>query len=120
YLYALARDDAQLPFDNHPVPGFDATFDRVVHAIVIEDVHGAHLRAAVGADHEHVAGFGTGVHGIARHHDGIGKTRERHLGIDELAGHEAEVAIVETRAQLDGARFCIHLIADEIDGSSKR
>ena len=50
--------------------------------------------SVVAADDEYIAGFRAGVDSVARHHDGIGEARERHLGIDELAGHQAQIAIV--------------------------
>src|SRR5438309_2118812 len=105
--------EAQLPLCNYPLAFCQAAFDDRAVAFGPLDGDHAQLRGHVGLDHENVLAIGTGLHRFGWHHQGVVLVVELDPHVDELAGPERVLAVLELSPQLDGPGARIDGVIDE-------
>src|SRR5437762_1887102 len=105
--------EAQLPLCNYPLAFCQAAFDDRAVAFGPLDGDHAQLRGHVGLDHENVLAIGTGLHRFGWHDQGVVLIVELDPHVDELAGPERVLGVLELRPQLDGSRARIDGVIDE-------
>src|SRR5437660_7022555 len=94
--------EAQLALCDHPFAFFQTAPDDRAVPFGPLDRDDAQLRGHVGLDHEDVLAIGTGLHRFGWHHQGVVLVVELDPHVDELAGPERVLAVLELSPQLDG------------------
>src|SRR5438132_11851447 len=105
--------EAQLPLCDYPLAFCQAAFDDRAVAFGPLDGDHAQLGSHVGLDHENVLAIGTGLHRSGGHDQGVVLVVERDPYVDELAGPESVLGVLELRPQLDGPGARIDGVIDE-------
>ena len=95
------------------VAGAKRARHRGIGAVIGQDLD-RHLHRLAVLDHKDEGAVGTVVDRIARHHQRAGNVVQLHRDIDQLARHQRQIVIGESRAQFDGAALVADDVADEV------